>query len=281
MGRIAADRLDLHDSLDSTRMERGPEQITDYGLHITDGRTCMRIFLALMLILTAWTSSPDIGHAQEPPIQVFPSSPTFTDPVSVTVQGRWPTTCTPILQKVSVASPTIRIDGRTPVPPEGCSPMPTEWAFTTWLEPLAPNIYLIEVYIDEGAGPKPYAQRELVVQGGIAVEPRMPTVDETIQLTVAFLKGDACIPAYESHRVQAHLITVETLQPNGPCAQVPTPWSVRVDLGRLLVGAYTVEVYTTVADTDPPQRSKVGGGGFRVVERRYEYYFPFLPIMKP
>lgn len=238
----------------------------------------MRTCLAVALILTIWIGGRGAAHAAASPIQITPPTPSFTDPIFITVSGRASTNCTPRLHNVSLNAPSIRIDGRVPVPPDGCTPTPTDWSFTARLEPLDPNFYVIEVYIDDGAGPKPYAQTKMTVLGGITVQPRMPTKDETIQLTAAFLNGDACIPQYDSHRIETHLIIVETLQPNAPCAQVPTPWSVDVDLGQLLVGRYTVEVYTTVADTNPPQRRLVGDGTFLVVAQRLEYYFPFLPL---
>lgn len=56
--------------------------------------------------------------------------------------------------------------------------------------------------------------------------------------------AEGCTPHYVSHVVATQTITIlaETPPLDVPCAQVITPWSMTVELGRLPVGAYQLRV---------------------------------------
>lgn len=79
----------------------------------------------------------------------------------------------------------------------------------------------------------------------ISITPSIPTVADMIRTNVSGISNTSCTPKYESHQRVANIITINTRSPVGPgilCQQAFTPWKFTVEIGRLPLGVYTVEV---------------------------------------
>ena len=78
----------------------------------------------------------------------------------------------------------------------------------------------------------------------LTVTPRLPRVDAPVQVTLAGIWSDSCVPSYTSHTKTAHIITllIETPAPEIVCGQAESPWSITVALGHLSAAIYQVQV---------------------------------------
>lgn len=80
------------------------------------------------------------------------------------------------------------------------------------------------------------------IESTLTIAPTLPTVDAPIQVTMAGIWSDACIPTYKSHIITGQTIVI-TLEPLAPvCGQVVTPWSITVALGHLSAATYQLQV---------------------------------------
>ena len=78
----------------------------------------------------------------------------------------------------------------------------------------------------------------------LTVTPVLPRVDAPVQVTLAGIWSDSCVPSYTSHTKTAHTITIsiETPAPEIVCGQAVTPWSITVALGHLSAATYQLQV---------------------------------------
>lgn len=79
----------------------------------------------------------------------------------------------------------------------------------------------------------------------IEFDPPAPDSSMPVQLHLAGVNSDACVPSSPVVQVSGGAITVRVAPRKGACIQVPTPWGERADLGRLSPGDYDVRVTTT------------------------------------
>jgi len=74
------------------------------------------------------------------------------------------------------------------------------------------------------------------------------TQDDDVQVIASGEWYDTCIPFYQSHQIDNHLIRVDAIvdYPAGTgCADMITPWEFMVDVGKLPPGFYEVNLYIT------------------------------------
>ena len=82
----------------------------------------------------------------------------------------------------------------------------------------------------------------------INVVPSLLTQDDDVQVIASGEWYDTCIPFYQSHQIDNHLIRVDAIvdYPAGTgCADMITPWEFMVDVGKLPPGFYEVNLYIT------------------------------------
>src|SRR5204862_4322503 len=76
----------------------------------------------------------------------------------------------------------------------------------------------------------------------VDVDPPLPDSSMPVQLHLAGLNGDACVPSVADVRHNGKSIIVDIAPRTAPCILIPTPWGERVDVGRLAPGNYDVTV---------------------------------------
>ncbi len=83
----------------------------------------------------------------------------------------------------------------------------------------------------------------------IDVLPALPSATEPLQVRVAGVWSDGCVPYGLSHEVTATAIVIvaATPEPEVVCGQSTTPWTIEIDLGRLPANNYEIEVRGAVA----------------------------------
>lgn len=82
----------------------------------------------------------------------------------------------------------------------------------------------------------------------INVVPSLPTQDDNVQVTASGDWYDTCIPSFQSHLIDNHVIRVDAVvdyPPGTGCADMITPWEFMVDIGKLSPGSYEVDLYIT------------------------------------
>ncbi len=83
----------------------------------------------------------------------------------------------------------------------------------------------------------------------INVAPKMPIVNEPVQIIVDGIWSDGCVPYYVSHNISETTILITTALPplDIVCGQAESPWSITVDLPSLPAEDYQIEVAGAVA----------------------------------
>lgn len=76
----------------------------------------------------------------------------------------------------------------------------------------------------------------------VAMQPSAPTSHDSVSFTLAGIWSDACIPRQPVLRRTDRLLRIETTSLGEFCAQVLTPYSLPVPLGKLEQGTYQIEV---------------------------------------
>ena len=82
----------------------------------------------------------------------------------------------------------------------------------------------------------------------ISVVPSLPTQDDNVQVRASGDWYDTCIPFYQSHQIDNHVIRVDAVvdyPPGTGCGDMITPWEFMVDIGKLPTGVYEVNLYIT------------------------------------
>jgi len=80
----------------------------------------------------------------------------------------------------------------------------------------------------------------------MSIEPAAPRVDNRVQITLAGVWSDACVPQYRAHQLvtdtmPTHTLAITVATPVATvCGQVVTDWSVTVEMGQLPYGQYDV-----------------------------------------
>lgn len=110
----------------------------------------------------------------------------------------------------------------------------------------------------------------------IEVEPPLPDSSMSIQLHLAGLNNDACVPSVAGVRHNGKSIVVDIAPRTSPCLLVPTPWGERIDLGRLAPGNYDV----TVLAPSQFEANVLGTAIFTVTDAQqpFEVYPSVAPI---
>lgn len=86
-------------------------------------------------------------------------------------------------------------------------------------------------------------------QANLLLLPHQPHPADLLQVIVHGIWYDGCVPTYQAHQLESHVITITTVLPELVCGQVATPWNFAVDVGRLSPGAYTLTVGGAVTAT--------------------------------
>lgn len=78
----------------------------------------------------------------------------------------------------------------------------------------------------------------------LTVTPLLPRANAPVQVTLAGIWSDGCVPSYTSHTKTEHIITlmIETPAPEIVCGQAASPWSITVALGHLSAATYQLQV---------------------------------------
>jgi hypothetical protein len=77
----------------------------------------------------------------------------------------------------------------------------------------------------------------------IEFDPPLPDSAMSVQLHLAGVNNDACVPSIASVSVNAKTIRIDLAPRPAACILLPTPWGERIDLGRLAPGNYDVTVF--------------------------------------
>ncbi|HEV2719696.1 MAG TPA: hypothetical protein VG323_06730 [Thermoanaerobaculia bacterium] len=109
----------------------------------------------------------------------------------------------------------------------------------------------------------------------IEIDPPAPDSSMPVQVHLAGVNTDACVPSNPTVRVDGGLVTIHVEPRKGACAQVPTPWGERIDLGRLVPGGYDVTVIA------PAQFEGVTLGTAHFVVSDANQPFDVLPSVAP
>jgi len=112
----------------------------------------------------------------------------------------------------------------------------------------------------------------------VNVVPSLPTQDDDIQVIASGDWYDTCIPFYQSHQVDNHVIRVDAVvdyPPDTGCGDMITPWKFTVDLGRLSTGFYEVNLYITDTFNQVPT-TFCATKGFTVFTEVSRIYLPVI-----
>ncbi|MCB0183886.1 MAG: hypothetical protein KDE31_06460 [Caldilineaceae bacterium] len=85
----------------------------------------------------------------------------------------------------------------------------------------------------------------------LTISPELPKLAEPVQVTVAGVWRDGCVPFYRSHQIvdDAILIVTATPAPEIICGQAVSPWSFTIKLDDLQLNHYQVTVDGAVTVT--------------------------------
>ncbi len=104
----------------------------------------------------------------------------------------------------------------------------------------------------------------------ISVAPAIPTITDTIQITVSDLAWSLpCVPTYTSHQLISNQVRIDlTYNPLAVCIPEPMPWQHTVNIGVLPSGVYEAKAYIN----NFPCASRT----FVVFERVIPLYLPII-----
>lgn len=96
----------------------------------------------------------------------------------------------------------------------------------------------------------------------IKIVPPNPTADDYVSIKISGKWPDACIPQNpQVTRLDDTTIRISASNPGEACAQVLTPWSYTLGIGKLAIGAYKV----TVIHTSIRGQDRLGNKHFNVL----------------
>jgi hypothetical protein len=76
----------------------------------------------------------------------------------------------------------------------------------------------------------------------IKVSPSRPRTIDPISITISGVWANSCIPQNPEVRIDGKQIYITTSNPDRNCLTQLTPWSHKIDIGRLPVGTYQILV---------------------------------------
>src|ERR1043165_8166828 len=76
----------------------------------------------------------------------------------------------------------------------------------------------------------------------IEFDPPQPDSSMPVQVHLAGVNSDGCVPANANVTINGRAITIVVAPRPGACVLVATPWGARIDIGRLAPGDYGVTV---------------------------------------
>ncbi len=106
-------------------------------------------------------------------------------------------------------------------------------------------------YVSSGSLSVGYVSRARQACGPSArinVIPSVPAQDDDVQVSASGDWYDTCIPFYQSHQIDDHVIRVDAIvdyPPHTGCGDMITPWEFMLDIGKLPTGLYVVNLYIT------------------------------------
>lgn len=101
---------------------------------------------------------------------------------------------------------------------------------------------------DDGYEPK-WAIREIaslpVGTIEVTITPTTPTTNDVVNITASGISSQTCtIAKYQSHQIVNNLIIIDAIDPIPPaiCGDIPTPWSLTIEVGQFPAGVYDVQI---------------------------------------
>lgn len=242
-----------------------------------------RSFLCLVLLCLSLAICPQPVLARADGILVNPAGPHIYDSIQIRVSGEWPTGCVPQFRDLNLDLGdywgTIFIYAEVPQDQTACPSQMTPWEFEVTVGMLAVGQYDALVYLRSGPdGNATLYDETTFTVGGIWPHPQLPLLNEAVTVHTAGVYPHSCVPRYTTHTLAEHAIVIEAHTPdrNTVCGQSLSAWTFATAVGNLAAGRYTVEVYITDQQAEPPARSLFRAQRFLVVTQRYQYYFPWM-----
>jgi len=103
----------------------------------------------------------------------------------------------------------------------------------------------------------------------INVNPPVPTITSTIQITTSGEWSNSCVPVYTSHQAVSYEVRIDFAQNiTGVCAPVMMGWRHTVEISNLIKGTYQATAYIN--------NYPCASGTFVVFERVIPLYLPII-----
>jgi len=112
-----------------------------------------------------------------------------------------------------------------------------------------------------GAGAQTHSLADIVIS------PSHPTPASDITIRLSGIWSDSCVPGSPVDSINANCILISTSNPGEVCLTVMTDWSLKVPIGKLKSGDYTV----LVEHANPYGRRELGRATFTVHETSYTF----------
>jgi len=111
----------------------------------------------------------------------------------------------------------------------------------------------------------------------VQIAPVLPSPGDMVQVTVSGDWPDSCVPTYQSHVVDNHVIRLDAAvdyPPGTACLTMITPWRFAVNVGPLSAGFHEVDLWITDMLHRVP--TLCATRGFRVAIGRRKMYLPVV-----
>ncbi len=220
-------------------------------------------------------------------VEVMTDSPSTADSVPIRSSGIWRNACTPqyshhIVEESSSGADSFVLITAVAEPADVlCGQAETPWDFTVDVDLATPGSYVVvvEILSEWYQEPQLNSSTSMWVNGSVTIQPETPQTGESVTITVDGINPDACVPIYESHQISDNTVVIEADKAaDQVCGQVPTSWSVSVEMGSMAEGSYAVEAYITSYPAGEPIRELYQSREILIGSpRRQQQQFFYLP----
>lgn len=227
------------------------------------------------------TSVP-LVHADVEALSISPSADETM--LHIQASGVWRSTCTPVLQNVTLSDETIVLTALADPADQVCGQMLSNWTFDLEIEVAAPAMYGIELIINSGQDDYSLYSTAIVnASVEIHLMPENPDPGDEIIVIVEGWHQNGCVPELASYQQRGETLIIEAATP-GPdfvCGQAVTYWSIAAEVGSLDEGRYDIEINVTDRGLEPPHRVLYKAGSMSVgdgvrSQPVYTYYIPYI-----
>ncbi|HVS63963.1 MAG TPA: hypothetical protein VMT85_10735 [Thermoanaerobaculia bacterium] len=207
-------------------------------------------FLAALQVAALAASVAVPSSAQSEQLTISPASPTDLDPITITLSGEWPDSCTPELISVAIDNSFLDLEASVQLPGDVCAEVVTPYETSIQVGFLPPGSYDVRVLaIVNFPPPTVIARSQLEVSASadrgleaIEISPAEPSTQDRVTVVAQGTWPDGCIPRLDGVEVEDRTIRLFAIAEGQGCILAVSDYTLITTVGPLAEGEWQIEV---------------------------------------